>query len=125
MSRSLDDLSPRFRPLAVEFLARLVEAGIHVMIVDTLRTEAEQAENIAKGVSWTTRSKHLTGDAIDICPFEVMNLDGPDKLHWKTDHPVWNRIVKIGESVGLVAGARWKSTPDYGHFEMPKGDTPL
>ena len=63
MSRSLDTLSPRFRPLAVELLARCVEAGICVMIVDTLRTPEEHAANLAKGVSWTTHSKHcLTQD---------------------------------------------------------------
>jgi hypothetical protein len=48
MSRRLDDLDPRFRPLAFEFLARLTEAGIHVMIVDTLRTPAEHAANLAR-----------------------------------------------------------------------------
>jgi len=63
MSRRLDDLSDRFRPLAMQLLARTVEAGIPVVIVDTLRTEAEHQANLAKGVSWTTHSKHcLTQD---------------------------------------------------------------
>ncbi len=46
MSRRLDDLSDRFRPMAFEFIARLTEAGIPVMVIDTLRTPEEQAENI-------------------------------------------------------------------------------
>jgi len=117
VSRRLDDLSPRFRPLAVEFLGRLTEAGIAVLIVDTLRTPAEHAENLAKGVSWTKRSKHLDGDAIDICPFKEWALHGPDKLQWDTSDPVWQKIGAIGESVGLTWGGRWKQTPDYGHFE--------
>ena len=37
MSRALDDLDARFRPLAVELLARCAEAGVPVLIVDTLR----------------------------------------------------------------------------------------
>ena len=120
MSRALDDLSPRFKPLAVLFLARLVEAGIHVMIVDTLRTPEEQAANIAKGVSWTAKSKHLTGDAIDICPLALYNLiDGQSKLEWDGSHPIWTRIGRIGESVGLKWGGRWKQQ-DYGHFEAPE-----
>lgn len=118
MSRRLDDLSPRFRPLAVELLARCVEAGIAVMIVDTLRTPAEQAENIAKGVSWTTNSRHLTGNAIDIAPFSQWQLHGPDKVQWDGNDPVWMQIGLLGEALGLRWGGRWKQA-DWGHFELP------
>src|SRR3990167_3299142 len=106
MSRALNDLSPRFRPLAVELLARLTEAGIHVLIVDALRTPAEHADNLARGVSWTTRSKHLDGDAIDVCPYETYALHGPDKLHWAESDPIWTTMGTIGEAIGLTWGGR-------------------
>lgn len=117
MSRRLDDLSVAFKPIAIELLARLTEAGICVMVIDTLRTAEEQAENIRKGVSWTLNSKHLTGNAIDICPYQIWDLHGPDKLQWDSADPVWARIGEIGERLGLRWGGRWKSTPDMGHFE--------
>jgi hypothetical protein len=116
MSRKLDDLHPVFRPKAVELLARCIEAGIPVMIIDTLRTPAEHAANLAKGVSWTKHSKHLDGMAIDICPWEEFSLNGPDKLAWNADNAVWEKLAKIGESLGLRAGYRWKQR-DSGHFE--------
>lgn len=122
MSRRLDDLHPAFRPLAVELLARCVEAGIPVLIVDTKRTEAEHAENLRKGVSWIARSKHLDGLAIDIAPFETYLLSGPDKLQWDPADPVWLKLGKLGEECGMRWGGRWTKTPDLGHFEMP---TPL
>ena len=118
-SRKLDDLSPAFRPKAVEFLARLTEAGIHVLIVDTLRSAAEQQENIAKGVSWTLHSKHLTGDAIDIAPFAQYVLHGDNKVQWDVTDPIWMKLGTLGESCGLVWGGRWMKTPDLGHFELP------
>lgn len=123
MSRALNDLSPRFRPLFVEFLARCVEAGIHVLIVDTLRTPAEQAENIRKGVSWTANSKHLADEsgkanAADVCPYLIYDLNGPDKLQWDGTHPIWKRIGEIGEACGMRWGGRWLKTPDPGHFEL-------
>src|SRR3972149_1349000 len=59
MSRKLDALAPRLKPLVFELLARSVEAGIPVMIIDTLRTPEEHAANLAKGVSWIKVSKHL------------------------------------------------------------------
>ena len=118
MSRKLDDLSPRMVPLAMQLIARCIEAGIMVMIVDTLRTKEEQAENLAKGVSWTLNSKHLTGDAIDVCPYAIYDLHGPDKLRWDETDPVWPRIGAIGESIGLKWGViRNGKRMDLGHFE--------
>lgn len=132
MSRALDDLSLAFRPKVFELLARLVEQGIHVLIVDTLRTEAEHAANLAKGVSWTTRSKHLPrrlrgypatdwdaekSDAIDLCPWEQYDAHGPDKLGWDPTHPGWNVIRDEAEKLGLISGARWKQK-DLGHVEL-------
>lgn len=118
MSRKLDDLSPRFKPLAIELLARLTEAGIPVMIIDTLRTPAEHADNVKRGVSKALRSKHLDGDAIDVCPYAIFDADGPDKLNWNTGHPVWKQIGPIGEKLGLRWGGRWHNPHDPGHFEF-------
>jgi peptidoglycan LD-endopeptidase CwlK len=118
MSRRLDDLRPTFKPLAIELLARLVEAGIHVMIIDTLRTEEEHKANLLKKVSWVKRSKHLDGLAIDVCPWMQYNLHGPNKLQWDSSDPIWERIGKIGETLGLVWGGRWR-VRDMGHFETP------
>lgn len=117
-SRALDDLSPRFLPLAIQLLARLVEHNIPVVIVNTRRTLAEQEANIKAGVSWTSNSKHLTGDAIDIAPYSIYQEVGPDKLQWNAEDPIWYRIGTIGERIGLVWGGRWRQR-DMGHFELP------
>lgn len=132
MSRALDDLSSALKPKVFELLARLVERGIPVLIVDTLRTEAEHAANLQRGVSWTPRSKHLPrrlrgwplsdvdaekSDAIDLCPWEQFQTYGPDKLGWDAVHPGWNVIRDEAEKLGLVSGARWKQK-DLGHVEL-------
>lgn len=122
MSRRLNDLSPIFRPVAVELLAKLTEAGICVMIIDTLRTQEEHAANLAKGVSWTRHSKHLDGLAIDLCPYLIWQLKGSDKLQWDASDPAWEKMGEIGESLGLRWGGRWKQR-DMGHFEMPGSAT--
>lgn len=119
MSRALDDLSPRMRPLVDRFLAKLMEARIPVMIVDTLRTPAEQAENVAKGVSWTLNSKHLTGDAIDVAPYDIYDLHGPDKAEWDETDPIWLKIGPIGQACGLKWGViKGGKRIDLGHFEF-------
>lgn len=115
MDRSLDDLSARFKPLAEALLKKLTEAGIKYVVIDTLRTGLEQQEAIAKGLSWTSHSKHLTGDALDVAPL----VDG--KIDWNTKNPIWTQMGEIGESLGLVWGGRWVRTPDYDHFEINEG----
>ena len=116
MSRALRDLAPDFRPLAVELLAQCAEAGIPVFIVDTLRTQEEHEKNLAAGRSWTKHSKHLVGQAIDICPYEVFQSHGPDKLLWNSEDPIWQKIGDIGVKLGLRWGGNWTKR-DMGHFE--------
>jgi hypothetical protein len=118
VSRRLDDLSPRMKPLAMAFLARLVEAKIAVLIVDTKRTPEEHARNLAGGRSWVKHSKHIDGDAMDVCPYDIYEIGGRNKLNWDATHPVWARIADIAESCGLVSGFRW-AQKDCGHVEYP------
>lgn len=118
MSRALNDLAPTFKPQAIELLARLTEAGVCVLIVDTLRTQAEHEANLRNGTSWTRHSKHLDGLAMDVCPFQQWALHGPDKLQWNANDPVWATIARVAESLGLRSGYRWKQK-DCGHVELP------
>lgn len=109
MSRTLDVLDPRFKPLAFALLARLTEARIPVLITSTGRTAAEQAIAVATGHSTVTHSKHQDGLAIDIVPFSIWQLHGDDKLQWDTEDPIWIQIRDIVEAVGLRSGARFES----------------
>lgn len=122
MSRLLDDLSDRFRPIAFELLARLTEAKIPVLIVDTLRTPEEHKQNLKNRISWTKSSKHLTGDAIDIVPYEQYYTRGENKLQWDPTAPVWQKVGAIGKELGLRWGGDWVQR-DMGHFEFVEGVT--
>jgi peptidoglycan LD-endopeptidase CwlK len=106
----------------VRSMAEILAAeGIQIRVVQSLRSWTEQAAlyaqgrtepgqvvtNAKPGTSW-----HNYGLAVDVAPF-----DGgiPD---WNADHPVWKRIVAVGESVGLVSGSEWRTFPDLPHFQM-------
>lgn len=118
MDTKLDSLSPEFKPKAIELLARLLEANIPVKIINTLRTDEEQAAAIVSGHSWVLRSKHQDGNAIDICPYLVYRIDGEDKLQWDAKYPIWQKMGAVGKSLGLIWGGDW-TQKDMGHFELP------
>ncbi len=104
--------------MADGFLAKLMEARIPVMIVTTRRTLEEQAEKVKQGLSWTMNSRHLTGDAIDVAPYEVYDLHGADKANWDESDPIWQRIGNIGMALGLKWGVVTNGKrKDLGHFE--------
>lgn len=125
MARRLNELSPRFRPLAERLIALLVEAQIPCLIVCTGRTQAEQDAAFAAGTSKVRHSKHQDGDAIDLAPYDTYQLHGPDKLKWDTSDPIWGHIGTIGKDLDLRWGGDF--TPlnaqgvgwDPGHFEYP------
>jgi hypothetical protein len=124
MSRLLNDLDYRFKNIAFQFLARLTEAGIPVMIITTLRTIEEQKQAVADKVSWTYNSKHLPQSpdgkslAIDVCPFAQFTLHGTNKLMWDATDPAWQEMGKIGQALGLKWGVvKDGQRIDLGHFE--------
>ena len=118
MSRALDDLDPVFEPIAFEIIARAAEHGIPVMITFTRRTAAEQAIAVASGASAVKHSKHQDGLAIDICPYWIYDLHGPDKLQWDASDAAWAVLGSIGERLPRVRwGGRWHQPHDPGHFE--------
>jgi peptidoglycan LD-endopeptidase CwlK len=117
-------LSEVYPGLAVKVRAmadQLAAEGIDIRVTQSLRTLAEQEALYAAGrtaggnvvtdaqpgYSW-----HNFGLAVDVAP---LTPQGPD---WNINHPVWQRIVAVGESLGMVAGATWRSFPDWPHFQL-------
>lgn len=141
-------LEPSTREKVEKMLHFLDSEKISYKVIETLRTEAVQMAYYAQGrqplytvnalrkeaglfvideatnkriITWTLRSKHLEGKAIDIVPVK----DG--KIPWnilsQEIADLYIRIGKIGESVGLAWGGRWTPIDKFGlgkdapHFE--------
>lgn len=111
MIRDLALLSDRFRPYADRLLAGAAAAGIPVTVIETLRSAAQQEINLARGVSWTRHSLHLTGDAIDIAPTAYLTVK-----NWFPDGPLWEQLMQIAENLGMECGGRWRQK-DCPHFQ--------
>lgn len=66
MSRDVNKLKQQFRASVKQLIKEAKDQGIPVLVTDTTRTVAEQEELVRKGFSKTMKSKHLTGEAVDI-----------------------------------------------------------
>lgn len=110
------------------FATRMAEAGVPFIFTCTRRTAAEQMELYARGrttpgpkVTWTIRSKHVEGKAFDIVICKAGIPDWNVKADVDVDGvPDYLEAGRIGESIGLTWGGRWK-TPDFPHFETKEG----
>jgi peptidoglycan L-alanyl-D-glutamate endopeptidase CwlK len=117
--KNLATVVPELRKIGRELLRRLAAEGLTFKVIQGRRTPEEQAALYAKGrtapgpkVTWTLRSRHLTGRAIDIALFSGKNVV------WESKH--YTRAGEIGEELGLVWGGRWKGgKTDRPHFELP------
>src|ERR1700685_1548466 len=110
-------LADKIRSMAATHEAEAID----IRVTQGLRTMAEQEALYAEGRTATgsvvTRaaagfSWHNFGLAVDVVP---LTPTGPD---WNISHPDWIRIVAVGTSFSLVAGAEWRIFPDLPHFPL-------
>ena len=116
--KNLATVQSQLQKLGRELLRRLAAEGLTFKVTSGNRTQAEQDALYAQGrtkpgkvVTWTRRSRHIGGRAIDLTLFSGKNPV------WESKH--YDRAGVIGEELGLVWGGRWKRTPDRPHFELP------
>ena len=80
-----------------------------------LRTEKEQEDLVARGASQSMKSKHLTGDAVDVVAYI-----GGSRISWELN--LYDDIAdafkeaSIKEGVGIRWGASWH-IPDLREWE--------
>jgi len=116
--KNLATVKPELAKLGRELLRRLAAEGLTFKVTSGNRTKEEQAALYAQGrtapgprVTWTMKSRHIGGRAIDLTLFSGKN-------------PVWesryyDRAGEVGKELGLVWGGDWTRTKDKPHFELP------
>lgn len=118
----LAQVYPRLAGKVREMAELLAKDGIQILVVQGLRTWEEQDALYAKGRftpgQKVTNAKggssyHNFGLAVDCAP-----IDAAGHIDWSASHPNWLRMEDVGESVGLVSGAMWRTLPDAPHFQL-------
>ena len=116
----------------IQQLVKLCESnGIRIAIGECLRTTAEQDALYAKGRTAagsivtnckgsTYSSMHQWGVAFDF--YLQMDIDGDGNIKddtFNNSTGVFDRVGRLGQSIGLEWGGAWKSIVDRPHFQLP------
>ena len=83
-------------------------------VICGLRTEKEQEELVARGASQTMKSKHLTGDAVDLMAY--VGSRGSWELNLYDDIADAMKEASVREGVPIKWGASWH-IPDLRDWE--------
>lgn len=118
-------LSPRSRTNLAGVhpdLVKVVERAIQVTpvdftVIDGLRTDAEEAKNLAAGASQTKNSRHLTGHAVDIAAF----VRGKVVISWEFAPKIADAMKYAARDLKIPIewGGDWRTFKDGVHFQLP------
>ena len=98
--------------------AAITRTPVDFMITEGLRTAERQAALVKVGASRTTRSRHLTGHAVDVAAL----VEGQVRWDW----PLYGRIAEAFKAAALdlktplIWGGDWKTLRDGPHFELDR-----
>lgn len=137
--QKLYGLKEDFKQQVDALMTRLDQLGIKYYITEGIRSKEVQAAYYAQGreplvtvnrlrsvaglrpltekenkkqITWTLKSKHLIGEAIDIVPINPET----NKLWWTAPFEIWESIGEVAEEFGLEWGGRWKQK-DVPHIQ--------
>lgn len=100
------------------FKEAISDAPYDFSITCGIRTKEEQKKLFDAGKSTTMKSRHLTGNAVDVCVI----IDG--KASWNFEHysNLSVHILKKAKELGIpvVWGGSWESFKDGPHFELDR-----
>lgn len=115
---NLQGIHPDLAKVAARCLQR---SKVDFVVTDGMRTEEEQRANVAKGVSWTMRSRHLEGKAIDVAALvdnKVTFTPGPYILIAQACNQASQEL-----GVPIIWGGEWTKR-DLMHFELDRRTYP-
>lgn len=120
--KSLERLST-VKPELQSVVKRAIElSSVDFRVIEGIRTLERQQYLLKKGATRTLKSKHLTGDAVDLAPV----IDGQVSWDWQYFHPIAEAMKKAAAEQDILIrwGGTWLplsvTTPTNGRFALSK-----
>ena len=112
--RSLGKLEGVNDSMKIVVMKAITLTKIDFGVICGLRTQEEQEELVAKGASKTMKSRHLTGDAVDLMCY--LGSRGSWELNLYDDVADAMKKAAQDEGVGIRWGAAWQ-IPDIREWD--------
>ena len=123
MSRDISMCHPRLQVLANKLVTECKKQGLQVKIGECFRSVEEQNELYAKGrtkkgsiVTYAKGSDYSSMHQWGIA-FDVIRNDG--KGAYNNSDGWFDKVGKIGKTLGLEWGGDWTKPTDRPHFQLP------
>jgi peptidoglycan L-alanyl-D-glutamate endopeptidase CwlK len=95
------------KPQLADVVRRAIEiTNIDFGVIEGLRTEERQKELVAKGASQTMKSKHITGDAVDLMAYIGGRASWELNLYDDIADAMKQAAIELG--VSICWGAAWQ-----------------
>lgn len=114
--KSLERLST-VKPALQSVVKRAIElSSVDFRVIEGIRTLERQQYLLKKGATRTLKSKHLTGDAVDLAPV----IDGQVSWDWQYFFPIEIAMKQAAKEldVGIEWGGDWKTFKDGPHWQL-------
>ena len=111
--KRLEGVDERLKAIVIECAKR---CPYPFNVSEGLRSIELQREYVRQGKSRTMKSKHLTGEAVDLYPL-TMNRKAVD---WSRFEELADLMFQVASELGtmIVWGGHWKTFVDKCHFEL-------
>lgn len=115
-------INPRLATAVEKLDEILTLEKISFRVVQALRSWDEQEKLYAQGRTAPGKivtqaagghSWHNFGLAVDLA---IMEENG--QIDWNAAHPAWQRMIQVGEMLGMYSGSHFRTFPDNPHFQM-------
>lgn len=122
-NRSLNNLID-VHPDLIAVVERAIQlTQVDFVVTEGIRSPERQARLVKAGASKTTKSRHLTGHAVDLAAL----VDGDVRWDWPLYTQIAAAMKAAAKSLGITItwGGDWKSFKDGPHFELSWKNYPL
>lgn len=110
---NINKLAPNTKEMALAWHNYCKLHQINILIYETIRSEAQQRENVKKGASQTMKSYHLVGQALDFVP-----VNGKGETLWNGyEAKLIQQAIRYAKELGFEWGGDWKSFVDKPHLQ--------
>lgn len=107
-------------------LVKVVKRAIEITkcdftITEGLRTKERQAQLLKEKKTTTINSRHLTGHAVDLAAWIIVDNKGTISWDWKYYYMIEKAMKQASEELKIPIewGGDWKTFKDGPHWQLP------